>query len=238
MGGCMEGTFWDGLVQRCLPCEMVCQHANTHTHAHARCSDYCASHRCRATAGHFYDQLLKKCFSCGQVCGSHPPECVTECQAQTTAVSAVVSPVVEAAGPGVSSRGSSVLGVCVLGACVALIICSISLLLLLLLHRRHTATRGQQRAEQPQQHAHQKGQDVEGQQWCWATETCVHCFPESGKATPTPHRLAGFQNPTSNGPLLLQDNCCHANVDSPKQQSEKHSPSPVHIICSPEQNSL
>ncbi|XP_062387298.1 tumor necrosis factor receptor superfamily member 13B [Sardina pilchardus] len=236
MAGCAEGEFWDGLVGRCMACEMVCRH--THTHTHARCSDYCVSRRCRATTGHFYDQLLKQCFTCKQVCGSHPPECAAECQAQAPTVRVEVRPAVEAAVPGVSSRGSSVLGVCVLGGCVTLVVCSLSLLLLLLLHRRHAATRGQQRAQQPQQHTRQKGQDVEGQKGCWATETCVHCFPESGEATPTPHRLAEFHNPAPNGPLLPQDNCCHGNVVSPKQQSEKHSQSPLHIICSPEQNSL
>ncbi|XP_031434685.1 tumor necrosis factor receptor superfamily member 13B [Clupea harengus] len=247
---CREGEFWDGLVRKCMPCEMVCQQA----HVPARCTDYCVSSRCRATADHFYDQLLKKCLSCALVCGTHPRECVTQCHAQTPIVSDLLRPAVVAAVPVWSSRGSSVLVFSLLGVCVLLLL-ACSICLALLLHRRHSATRGQQRAQQQLTHQRkQKGQDVEGQKWHWATETCVHCFPRSEEGTPTPHRLAdsqnpptphrlaGSQNPTPNGRLLQQDNCCYANGLSHRQQcesmSEKQRNSPLHIICSPAQDSL
>ncbi|XP_062331205.1 tumor necrosis factor receptor superfamily member 13B [Osmerus eperlanus] len=136
---CSEGNYWDGLVKRCISCQMVCKQ----TQHIVRCTDYCVSQQCRAVSGQYYDRLLKKCLRCAEVCGSHPSECSHHCQTQGP-VQPSLSPVIDTALPTAPHRGhspprglphSAVLIYSLLGLCLVLLLCTLSLALVVVLRR-------------------------------------------------------------------------------------------------------
>ncbi|XP_041714114.2 tumor necrosis factor receptor superfamily member 13B-like [Coregonus clupeaformis] len=169
--GCPEGHFWDGLVRKCLTCQMVCQQPQHHL----RCIEYCVSLGCKAVPGQYYDRLLKKCLRCAVVCGIHPSECSHQCQTQQPALSATLRPVDGTVFQNPTTRGgsllrglpnSAILVYSLLGLSLALLLLTLSLALLVLLRRAsargrrtgatqssHNQGRGSKEAQEPNQHS-------------------------------------------------------------------------------------
>uniref|UniRef100_A0AAY4D895 TNFR-Cys domain-containing protein n=1 Tax=Denticeps clupeoides TaxID=299321 RepID=A0AAY4D895_9TELE len=118
-GGCPAGQYRDGLLRRCMPCQVVCQHPHGHA---GRC-----------------------------VCGHHPSECASMCEGKTVSCECILRPD-GAAVRTMDSRGSPGGAVLysLLGLCVMLLICSLSMALLVLL-RKGKGQRTQQEPSMDQQ---------------------------------------------------------------------------------------
>ncbi|XP_051958104.1 tumor necrosis factor receptor superfamily member 13B [Xyrauchen texanus] len=240
---CPEGQYLDMLVQKCVPCSMVCHEPDILK----RCSEYCVRWRCKAVSGQFYDTLLKKCFKCSELCGSHPSACSEACKS-TDAAAVTQRPI------GVSlftTRGRSVsraelyseaLLYSMLGMCIVVLMCTLTAAILVLLKR----AKGHQQLEdtknqQPNKHGQSskdslmaRAEDVsqEGsvnQDRPKATETCVYCFSGHTRA---PHMLyqqadqCQNSNRHENG---LANHTVNANYDKTRS---------FRIICSPTQTSI
>ncbi|XP_029540419.1 tumor necrosis factor receptor superfamily member 13B-like [Oncorhynchus nerka] len=257
--GCPEGHFWDGLVRKCLTCQMVCQQP----HHHLRCIEYCVSLGCKAVPGQYYDRLLKKCLTCAVVCGNHPSECSHQCQTQQPDLSATLRPVDGTVFQNPTTKGGSLLsGVpnsvilvySLLGFCLALLLLTLSLALLVLLRRASargprpgatqsspTQGRGSQEAQEPNQHSKSskdnlmdpslpKLNSVTAGRSSSPIETCVcvHCFPDL--------RVPGRGEKQQRPHLTLYQQAVSQDLHTPTRRltcgsSEK-------IICSPSQPSF
>ncbi|KAL0984172.1 hypothetical protein UPYG_G00138080 [Umbra pygmaea] len=205
--GCPEGQYRDRLVRECLTCELVCQQP----HHHLRCTDYCVSLGCKAIPGQYYDRLLKMCMRCAVVCGSHPAECDDQCQTRLPLLSSSPGPVDRAVILKSNTRGGSfpkalpnsdILVNSLLGLSLALLLLTLSGIVLVLLRRakgpwigatqrQHTQGQEVQVAQEPNPHS-QSSKDclldpsrpkeisVSAGSYSRPTETCVcvHCFPD------------------------------------------------------------
>ncbi|CAB1311953.1 unnamed protein product [Coregonus sp. 'balchen'] len=239
--GCSEGYFWDGLVRKCLTCQMVCQQP----HRHLRCIEYCVSLGCKAVPGQYYDRLLKKCLRCAAVCGNHPSECSNQCQTQQPALIAILRPVDGNAFQNHTTRGgylprglpnSVILVYSLLGLCLALLLLTLSVALLVLLRRaramgpRPGATQNSHTQDCLMDPSLPQLNSVTASRSSSPTETCVcvHCFPDLG----VPGRGEKKQRP----PLTLYQQAVPQDFHSPTRAP--HCGSSQRIICSPCQPSF
>ncbi|XP_069012247.1 tumor necrosis factor receptor superfamily member 13B [Embiotoca jacksoni] len=196
---CFDDLFWDGLVKKCLHCDVVCRQP----HVVSRCTTYCESALCKALPGHFYDVLLKKCLRCADICGKHTAECSEHCQTVSTKkpLLAVTARMSNSRGPA-ALEDSAILLYSLLALSLVLLLTSLSLALAVFLRRRKVAASEPGPAEgtdHRQECAVQPGQELgfpgrqsskdyapsypanrEPSDDSIPTETCVcvHCFPD------------------------------------------------------------
>ncbi|XP_030631500.1 tumor necrosis factor receptor superfamily member 13B [Chanos chanos] len=219
---------------------------------------------CKATPGQFYDRLLKKCLKCSVVCGSHPSECSQECQSHPSVA------VTQMSGDGtalqtVNSRGSSgptrppytdVLVYSLLGLCFAVLLCTLSVALLVLL-RRAKSQKDQETPDEGQQPnngalsskdclmaqaeaASEEGVAIAKTNRPRATETCVHCFTGHRGAAPNLYQQAVPSHQSTSGePSQNQENnhCSNSYVGR-MAENGCDAVSAMRIICSPTQTSM
>ncbi|XP_036387959.1 tumor necrosis factor receptor superfamily member 13B [Megalops cyprinoides] len=249
---CGDGQFWDALVRQCLPCERACDQP----YRRVRCAEFCVSLRCHARAGSYYDRLLKRCMSCTELCGSHPAECAHACGGeylpQQKVPASAVSPTSlsetrpslrQPPSPGLGGEHQGAVIYSLLGLCLAVLLCTLSLALLVLLWR----SRGGRGARSPPREAetseskHRPSSKdclmepvVEGwvqgaglQKKTRPTETCMHCFPEL-----RPCRR------DDKPPTLYQQAAVTAAPGGTSQTALPcDKPATLRIICSPTQTS-
>ncbi|KAL7857254.1 hypothetical protein SRHO_G00161530 [Serrasalmus rhombeus] len=227
---CTSGHYWDGLVKQCMSCQMMCEQPEPH----ARCMDFCVAYGCKAVSGQFYDRLLKKCLKCSELCGHHPSECSQECPTTTRTTGVFALPPLNTRGSH-KTRGvpySEALVYSLLGLCLAMLLSTMIVALLVLLRRARVQK--EHREKKPQQTSKdclmveaitQEANGVVPDR-PRATETCVHCFTE--QTIPQclngdPQRRHHYTNGVAHG---------HASRTMCERDDA------LRIICSPTQTSI
>ncbi|XP_062859393.1 tumor necrosis factor receptor superfamily member 13B [Trichomycterus rosablanca] len=235
---CQGGQFWDGLVKKCMTCEMVCYKPEPPN----VCSDFCVAYECKIAPGHFYDSLLKKCLKCSELCGHHPTECSKECLSNPNPLGVSVVPQLITKGRGdvKSVPYSEVLVYSLLGLCFALLLSTMLMTVLVLLKRaRENRDMVEKKDQQPDEHTQSSKDCLMAAAVTQevtvipdrlrATETCVCCFSEQARTQPTLYQQAVPQysaHRQTNG-------SAHGHVSS---EACRRDDVPK-IICSPTQTS-
>ncbi|XP_051969213.1 tumor necrosis factor receptor superfamily member 13B-like [Xyrauchen texanus] len=239
---CREGQYLDMLVQKCVSCSMVCHKPLILT----RCSQYCVVWRCKAVSSQFYDTLLKKCLKCSELCGSHPSVCSEVCK-NTDA--AAVMPNGMSAVQLFNTKGHSVpraelyseaLLYSLLGLCIAVLMCTFTAAILVLLKRakghQQPNKHGQSSNDSLMARAEDVSQGRVNQDRPKATETCVYCFSDHQRA---PHVLYQQAEPRALDADASQDNNHHDNgPDNNPVNANYDKTRSFRIICSPTQTSM
>ncbi|KAK1164743.1 hypothetical protein AOXY_G15133 [Acipenser oxyrinchus oxyrinchus] len=207
MGSCQDSEYWDSLVRTCILCKDMCDQRIIK----AKCTPVCEALRCTNTAGSYYDTLLRKCISCAEVCGQHPVQCGAACQGDTATAAAAPSvwPPMRTAlelqptrmGRPVLEHYHAALIYSLLGVCLSVLLCTLSLAVFMMLRKR----------EEPCPRKKASGHTPASSKACLmesgslqgslsgrgtpeAVGTCGYCFPElagTGTAVQT-HRHTGL----------------------------------------------
>ncbi|XP_015215333.1 tumor necrosis factor receptor superfamily member 13B isoform X1 [Lepisosteus oculatus] len=235
MRRCPDREYWDRLVRKCMPCKNMCRGQPQPE----KCVPICATLKCEATPGTYYDELIKNCMSCSEVCGGPAPQCPETCRMERQpALSPTKRPQMDRL-----QDYHTVVIYSLLGCCLAALICSLSIALLILLKRcRGAETKTASfRGQEPNEYADRSSKDplvetVLPKESSVAkgkprpTETCIYCFPELRMAG----RIEGKQTET---PLVFQQ---AAPTTSPTTAtsippSTLDKDRTIKIICSPSQ---
>ncbi|MBN3311356.1 TR13B factor, partial [Atractosteus spatula] len=255
MRRCPDREYWDSLVRKCMPCKNMCRGQPQPE----KCVPVCASLKCEATPGTYYDELIKNCMSCSEVCGGPAPQCPETCRKLHLCNSLALhretghSLLLLKPSPNCTAASKTdkhqlqdyhtVVIYSLLGCCLAALICSLSIALLILLKRcRGAETKTASfRSQEPNEYADRSSKDplvetvlpkessvVKGKPR--PTETCIYCFPELRMAG----RIEGKQTET---PLVFQQ----AGPTTSPTTATSIPPSTldkdrtIKIICSPSQ---
>ncbi|KAG9267350.1 tumor necrosis factor receptor superfamily member 13B [Astyanax mexicanus] len=251
-GTCAGGQYLDRLLKQCMPCQLVCDNPDPPT----RCLDFCVAFSCKAVSGQFYDQLLKKCLKCSELCGHHPSECSQECptRAPTPGITRPGSiTALQPRDPRGSHRPrevphSEVLVYALLGLCLAMLLGTVLVALLVLLRRARGQKEDQgEKVQQPDGHsqtskdclmadaATQEG-GAEAPDRPLATETCVHCFAEQ-TGTMYQQAIPRFLNGDPHH-HHHHNYCSNGLVHGHAVRNTCERDGTLRIICSPTQTSM
>ncbi|XP_048871608.1 tumor necrosis factor receptor superfamily member 13B [Brienomyrus brachyistius] len=253
-GTCHQGQYWDHLLRKCMSCQTQC----AQPYRPEKCNSFCVAIECKSVTGNFYDLLLKRCLRCSEVCGRHPLECSPTCSTKSTTLDLTKElldrPSVQiAASEGRPSSGveyHTVLIYCLLGVCLAMLLCTLTLAALVLLRRarvRKQAAVQKAGDTTPQEHDSSSRDRLLGaskpplKKASLPTETCVHCFPELRVPACRPEKEPPRQIPASTtlyqqasvtGPATRGSPCC-LQGGAPSLEKDR-----LRIICSPTQSSI
>ncbi|XP_028264152.1 tumor necrosis factor receptor superfamily member 13B [Parambassis ranga] len=197
---CLDSEYWDHLVKHCMDCHTACQYQPVIS----KCTNYCASAKCKALPGHQYDRLLKKCVNCTEICGRHLAECTEHCQTLPTPMT--TKNLIEVTTLAQTSKvptsraleNSALLLYSLLAVCIVLLFSNLFIALVVFVRGRRTkaskrgsieSTEHKHKGEvPPEQDVRLPGSQLgpycptntEPTDDCSPTETCVcvHCFPD------------------------------------------------------------
>ncbi|XP_077172890.1 tumor necrosis factor receptor superfamily member 13B [Paroedura picta] len=235
MSACLKVEYWDGLLQKCVPCVLVC-----HTSKFRSCTEICRSMECSRRAGFYYDKLIQRCVNCTTVCGQHPWECQRFCGSASATLPAPAAQVWKVD----SVYDQRLVVYPVLGLCLCTLL--FSLLLTWIYFRKRgeevTCRTGpvacHRKGDGPKEclvEAGSVGSGSCGSRTPEPVETCGFCFPEQSPAvqeSTASHRT--YQLGAGDDAAVVAGTSCPGIVGT----VPTHEDGRFQIICSPSQEKM